>query len=112
MELDQQKQTLSSLLKEREELMFKLKESKFDEEAFLSFQNCYVETSIKLGHCSREWQNWWEGGDSNCESCIPDNDDNFSKTMNRLAKKVKSSMEVVQSSSYFRIKETIENLNM
>lgn len=62
-----------------------------DDDAVLKLKNCYFEASVSLGHCSRQWQKWWEdekpasqdGGENNF-----DDDDSFTFAMSKLMDKV------------------------
>ena len=61
------------------------------DDAFLKLKNCYFEASVSLGHCSRQWQKWWEdekpasqdGGEN-----YFDDDDSFTFAMSKLMDKV------------------------
>ena len=93
------------------------------DDAFLKLKNCYFEASVSLGHCSRQWQKWWQdennesqGGDGGENSF--DDDDSFtfamSKLMDRVSRGVKEGTNNLidtsaQSLGHFR--ETLADLD-
>mmetsp|Transcript_38473 Transcript_38473/g.69344 ORF Transcript_38473/g.69344 Transcript_38473/m.69344 type:complete len:403 (+) Transcript_38473:163-1371(+) len=132
-ELQKQKALLPitlSLLKERESLVKKQKlleqvmeGVKADDDALLSFKNCYVEASLSLGRCSNEWQRWWsdtsdsssahhgtEKETSNDYSSY-DYDGGFTDDMSKLVKSFSNSLASTTAQSYSFIEKNLKYMS-
>ena len=90
-----------------------------DDEAVLSFKNCYVEASISLGACSREWQRrWWSDtksgssrGPEDEEDDIFSYDDGFADDMHRLVTSFKDSVASKTTRSYSYVQKAMKELS-
>ncbi|KAL9187791.1 hypothetical protein ACHAXT_006169 [Thalassiosira profunda] len=90
-----------------------------DDEAVLSFKNCYVEASISLGACSRDWQRrWWSDGKSGSsrgpedeEDDIFSYDDGFADDMHRLVTSFKDTVASKTTRSYSYVQKAMKELS-
>lgn len=112
------------------------KESKYEDifshdhernEAVLSFKNCYVEASLSLGRCTKEWQKWWsddgtpaeDSGSTNADAEKDHNqkneyttyDDGFADDMSKFMKTFTSGLASTTTQSYSLVKKTFKDLS-
>ena len=133
-----------TLLKERESLLEKQKlleeiiknaskgsdydalflQDESEDDTILSIKNCYIEASLSLGQCSKEWQRWWyhqanegssthEHGDDKEDANEYHSfyDDGFTDDMEKLVSKVKSSLASTKVKSYSFIEKALRELS-
>mmetsp|Transcript_34772 Transcript_34772/g.84011 ORF Transcript_34772/g.84011 Transcript_34772/m.84011 type:complete len:374 (+) Transcript_34772:164-1285(+) len=87
---------------------------KTDNDPFVSIKNCYVEASLSLGHCSKEWQRWWSDSEDNAEEDKEESysyNDGFTNDMSRLVQSMKNRLTATMTLSYPHIEETLKNLS-
>jgi hypothetical protein len=101
-----------------------LQDDEPEEDTILSIKNCYIEASLSLGQCSKEWQRWWyhqanegssthEHGDDkeDANEYHSSYDDGFTDDMEKLVSKVKSGLKVTTAQSYSFIEKSLKELS-
>jgi hypothetical protein len=85
-----------------------------DDDKILSIKTCYVEASLSLGRCSKEWQSWWyntpEDGNGN-ETDNQSYDDEFTTDMSKLAKSFAKSLAATTTQSYMFVENAVKELS-
>ncbi len=76
-----------------------------EEDPLLSIKNCYIETSLTLGQCSKELQNWWLNRTSSTTSSASTdgeetNDDGFTADMAQLVNGAKKGLAETTTQFY------------
>lgn len=69
-----------------------------DDNIVVSFKNCYLEASIALGRCSKEWQDWLFGENEEIEESYSSHDDGFTDDMEKLVDWVADGVVAASSS--------------
>jgi len=92
-----------------------------DDEAFLSFKNCYVEASLSLGRCSKDLQKWWSSGDTdnsahdaNEETSDDEHfsyDDGFTEDMSKFVRWGYDSIASTTTQSYSFIEKNLKHFS-
>jgi len=84
------------------------------DDKILSIKTCYVEASLSLGRCSKEWQSWWyntpedgNGNDTDNESY----DDEFTTDLSKLAKSFTKSLAATTTQSYMFVENAVKELS-
>ena len=101
-----------------------LQDDEPEDDTILSIKNCYIEASLSLGQCSKEWQRWWyhqaneessthEHGDDkeDANEYHSSYDDGFTDDMEKLLRKVKSSLASTKVKSYSFIEKSLKELS-
>ena len=78
-----------------------------DDDKILSIKTCYVEASLSLGRCSKEWQSWWYNTPEDGESY----DDEFTTDMSKLAKSFTKSLAATTTQSYMFVENAVKELS-
>jgi len=85
-----------------------------DDDAVLSINNCYVEASLSLGRCSKEWQRWWsDSTDGSTEHGTEEesHDDGFTEDMSKIVKSFTNGLAETTTQSYSFLEKTLKELS-
>jgi len=91
-----------------------------EDEALLSFKNCYVEASLSLGLCSKDLQKWWsDTDDSSAHDANKDTSDNeyfsyddgFTEDMSKLVRWGYDSIASTTAQSYSFIEKNLKQFS-
>lgn len=81
-----------------------------DDNIVLSFKNCYVEASLALGRCSKEWQDWLFGGVNKSMEYAYHDEDEFADNWARVIDVVMGGVAAASSSSFSFVQKTLRQL--
>lgn len=90
-----------------------------DEDKILSIKTCYIEASLSLGRCSKDWQNWWwydpsnddSSGSSSEENDSNDDDYSFDTDLSMLAKSLTETLVATTVDSYSFVEKAVKDLS-
>jgi hypothetical protein len=85
-----------------------------DDDKILSIKTCYLEASLSLGRCSKEWQSWWYNtpGDSSVSDADDESDDDeFTTDLSKLAKSFTKSLAATTTQSYMFVENSVKELS-
>lgn len=95
---------------------------KSDDGAILSVKNCYVEASLSLGQCTKDWQQWFSytaddgsaqhgSTEETVDSKPSSYDDGFADDMSKLVKGFTNSLTSTTKQSYSFIEKSVKDLS-
>lgn len=80
---------------------------------FLSIKTCYVDASLSLGPCAKDWQDWWyntpDGSNSqDTRDELYDDEDEFTTDLTKLAMSLTTSLAATTKESYSFVEKTVK----
>ena len=85
-----------------------------DDDKILSIKTCYVEASLSLGRCSKEWQNWWSdtsNGSNGRDTADESYDEGFTTDLSKLVKSFTKSLAATTTQSYMFVEKAVKELS-
>lgn len=82
-----------------------------DDNIVVSFKNCYLEASIALGRCSKEWQEWFFGENEEIKESYSSHDDGFTDDMEKLVDWVADGVVAASSRSATFFERTLKHMS-
>jgi hypothetical protein len=89
-----------------------------DADKILSIKTCYLEASLSLGRCSKDWQDWWydppdddSSTSSSEESDSHDDDYSFDTDLSMLAKSLTETLVATTVDSYSFVEKAVKDLS-
>jgi hypothetical protein len=89
-----------------------------DADKILSIKTCYLEASLSLGRCAKDWQDWWYNppdddiSTSNSEESDSHDDDySFDTDLSMLAKSLTETLVATTVDSYSFVEKAVKDLS-
>ena len=89
-----------------------------DADKILSIKTCYLEASLSLGRCAKDWQDWWydppdddSSGSRSEESDSHDDNYSFDTDLSMLAKSLTERLVATTVDSYSFVEKAVKDLS-